>query len=114
MSHTVLLWLELGGVLALLAVMARVASRFALSPIPLYLGAGLAFGEGGIVPLVTSAEFIEIGAELGVILLLLMLGLEYSGEELIGNLRRATPIGLLDLVVNFTPGWWPVWCWGWR
>lgn len=104
MSHTVLLWLELGGVLALLAVMARVASRFALSPIPLYLGAGLAFGEGGIVPLVTSAEFIEIGAELGVILLLLMLGLEYSGEELIGNLRRATPIGLLDLVVNFTPG----------
>ncbi len=104
MSHTVLLWLELGAVLALLAVMARVARRFSLSPIPLYLGAGLAFGEGGLVPLVSAGDFVEIGAELGVILLLLMLGLEYSGGDLIGNLRRASPIGLLDLVLNFTPG----------
>jgi CPA2 family monovalent cation:H+ antiporter-2 len=39
-----------------------------------------------------------------VILLLLMLGLEYSGRELIANLRRASPIGALDLVLNFTPG----------
>lgn len=104
MSHTVLLWLELGGVLALLSIMARVARRYALSPIPLYLGAGLAFGDGGLVPLVTSAEFVEIGAELGVILLLLMLGLEYSGRDLATNLRQATPVGLLDLVLNFTPG----------
>lgn len=104
MSHTVLLWLELGGVLALLAVMARIAGRFALSPIPLYLAAGLAFGEGGLLPLVTSENFVETGAELGVILLLLMLGLEYSGRELIGNLRKAAPVGLVDLALNFTPG----------
>lgn len=104
MSHTVLLWLELGGVLALLAVVARIARRLALSPIPLYLGVGLAFGEGGLLPLVTSEAFVETGAELGVILLLLMLGLEYSGRELVGNLRKATPVGLLDLVLNFTPG----------
>ncbi|HEX9889677.1 MAG TPA: cation:proton antiporter [Nitriliruptorales bacterium] len=104
MSHTVLLWLELGGVLALLAVMARVARRFALSPIPLYLGVGLVLGDGGLLPLVTTEGFVEIGAELGVILLLLMLGLEYSGRELVGNLRRSAPIGLLDLVLNFSPG----------
>ncbi len=99
-----LLWLELGAVLSGLAIVARVARRVALSPIPFYLAAGLAFGEGGLVPLVTSENFIETGAELGVILLLLMLGLEYSGKELVGNLRRATPVGLLDLALNFTPG----------
>lgn len=104
MSQTVLLWLELGGILALLAVMARLSGRFALSPIPLYLGVGLAFGEGGLLPLVTSEDFVETGAELGVILLLLMLGLEYSGRELVDNMRRSTPIGLLDLALNFTPG----------
>lgn len=104
MSHTVLIFLELGGVLSLLAIMARLAGRLAISPIPLYLAAGLALGDGGLLPLVTSESFVETGADIGVILLLLMLGLEYSGRELIGNLRRASPIGLLDLVANFTPG----------
>ena len=104
MSHTALLLLELGGVLSLLAIMARLAGHVALSPIPLYLAAGLALGDGGVLPLVTSEEFVETGADLGVILLLLMLGLEYSGRDLVGNLRRATPVGLLDLVLNYTPG----------
>ena len=105
MDHTVLVLLEVGGVLALLAIMARLAGRFAISPIPLYLAAGLAFGEGGLLPLDISEEFVETGAELGVILLLLMLGLEYSGRELTDNLRQAAPVGLADLVLNFTPGY---------
>jgi monovalent cation:H+ antiporter-2, CPA2 family len=103
-NHTVLIFLELGGVLSLLAIMARVAGRLAISPIPLYLAAGLAFGDGGLLPLVTSESFVETGADIGVVLLLLMLGLEYSGRELVGNLRRASPVGLLDLGLNFTPG----------
>lgn len=104
MEHTALIFLELGGVLSLLAIMARIAGRLAISPIPLYLGAGLLLGEGGILPLVTSESFVETGADIGVILLLLMLGLEYSGRELVGNLRRSTPVGLFDLAMNFTPG----------
>ncbi len=104
MNHTVLMFLELGGVLSLLAIMARVAGRLTISPIPLYLAAGLALGNGGLLPLLTSESFVETGAEIGVILLLLMLGLEYSGRELVGNLRRASPVGLLDLGLNFTPG----------
>lgn len=104
MADEVLVLLELGGVISLLAIMARIAGRFAISPIPLYLGAGLAVGEGGLLPIVTSESFVETGAELGVILLLLMLGLEYSGRELLGNMRRATPVGLLDIALNFTPG----------
>nr|WP_274387671.1 cation:proton antiporter [Salsipaludibacter albus] len=87
-----------------MALMARLAGRLSISPIPLYLAAGLAFGEGGLLPLDVSEEFVETGADIGVILLLLMLGLEYSGRELTDNLRRATPIGLADMALNFTPG----------
>jgi monovalent cation:H+ antiporter-2, CPA2 family len=96
--------LELGGVILGLGVLGRLAGRLGLSPIPLYLLAGLAFGEGGLLPLVTAKEFIEVGAEIGVILLLLLLGLEYSAGELVSSLRRSAPAGLVDLALNFTPG----------
>jgi monovalent cation:H+ antiporter-2, CPA2 family len=39
--------IELGLVVSALALLARVASRVSLSPIPLYLVGGLAVGEGG-------------------------------------------------------------------
>ncbi|KWX00027.1 cation:proton antiporter [Carbonactinospora thermoautotrophica] len=96
--------LELGGVILGLGFLGMLASRVGISPIPLYLLAGLAFGAGGILPLATSEEFIEIGAEIGVILLLLSLGLEYTASELVTNLRRQAPAGVVDLVLNFTPG----------
>jgi CPA2 family monovalent cation:H+ antiporter-2 len=103
-DNRALILLELGGVVLALGLLARVADRLAISPIPLYLIAGLALGDGGVVPLVTSEEFIEIGAELGVIFLLLMLGLEYSARELIHGVRSVAPVGVLDLVLNATPG----------
>jgi CPA2 family monovalent cation:H+ antiporter-2 len=102
--HSADILLELGAVLIGLALLARVAGRFGIPAIPLYLLAGLAFGKGGILPLVTTAEFIGIGAEIGLILLLLMLGLEYSASQLIATLRREAPAGVLDLALNFTPG----------
>jgi len=95
---------ELGTVVLILGVLARLAGRLGISPIPLYLLAGLALGEGGLLPLVTSDEFIEVGAELGVIFLLLMLGLEYSAGELVAGVRAVAPAGLLDFALNFTPG----------
>jgi CPA2 family monovalent cation:H+ antiporter-2 len=96
--------IELGGVVLLLAVLARFAQRLGFSPIPLYLLAGLAFGQGGVIPLVTADEFIEAGAEIGLILLLFSLGLEYSASELLESLRSTAVIGGLDLLLNFTPG----------
>src|ERR671937_2636811 len=102
--HEAILLLELGGVILGLGVLGRLAGRLGLSPIPLYLLAGLAFGEGGLLPLVTATEFIRAGAEIGVILLLLLLGIEYSAEELTGSLRRSAPAGLVDLALNLTPG----------
>lgn len=95
---------ELGGVVLLMAVLARFAQRFGFSPIPLYLLAGLAFGQGGVIPLVTADEFIEAGAEIGLILLLFSLGLEYSASELLKSVRSTALIGCMDLVLNFTPG----------
>lgn len=98
------LFLELGALLVVLAGAARLAERLGLSPIPLYLLVGLALGEGGLYPLVTAEGFIEAGAEIGVVLLLLLLGLEYSPGELLGGLRSNAPAAGLDLVLNFTPG----------
>jgi CPA2 family monovalent cation:H+ antiporter-2 len=96
--------IELGLVVVGLAVLARVASRWSFSAIPFYLLAGLAFGNGGLAPLNVSAGIIHIGAEIGVLLLLFMLGLEYTGEELKENLRGGFPAGIADLALNFPPG----------
>src|SRR6266704_2420558 len=98
------LLIELGLVVVGLAVLARIASRWSISSIPFYLLAGLAFGKGGLAPLNVSAGFIHIGAEIGVLLLLFMLGLEYTGEELKENLRCGFPSGIADLALNFPPG----------
>lgn len=102
--HTATLFLELGAVILGLATLARLAGRVGLSPIPLYLLVGLAFGRGGALPLVTAQEFIEVGAQIGIILLLLMLGLDFSAEELTHAMTASAPAGFADLVLNFTPG----------
>jgi monovalent cation:H+ antiporter-2, CPA2 family len=96
--------LELGGVIIGLAILARLAGRVGISAIPLYLLAGLAFGKGGILPLVTTQGFIAIGAELGLILLLFMLGLEYSARQLTSALRTSARSGLTDVALNYIPG----------
>lgn len=99
-----LLVLELGAVVLTLAVVARLARRIGVPALPLYLLVGLALGEGGLLELSASEQFIEVGAEIGVILMLLMLGLEFSAHELITNLRRSTLAGFVDLALNFPPG----------
>lgn len=104
MHETTLLLIEVGALLLGLSLLARVAGRFGISPIPLYLLAGLAFGTGGIVPLSASTEFFAIGAEIGVILLLAMLGLEYTASELMRNLSSSRWAGFLDALLNALPG----------
>ena len=98
------LFVEIGAAIVLLAILARLANRWGFSAIPLYLLAGLALGNGGLAPLPLSQDFIKTGAEIGVLLLLFMLGLEYSGEDLKRNLRFGLPAGMLDFALNFTPG----------
>ncbi len=103
-AHVSISFIELGCTVIGLAVLARIASRWGFSAIPLYLLAGLAFGNGGLAPLNVSHTFIHGGAEIGVLLLLFMLGLEYSGEQLKATLRSGSGAGVLDFVLNFPPG----------
>jgi K+:H+ antiporter subunit KhtU len=98
------LFTELGLAIVGLALLARLANRWGFSAIPLYLVAGLAFGNGGLAPLRLSENFVRTGAEIGVLLLLFMLGLEYTGDELKKSLRLGVTAGAIDLALNFTPG----------
>ncbi len=97
-----LVYLELGAVVLALGLAARLASRLDLSPIALYLVVGLALGTLDVPAL--SGPFVELAANLGVILLLFLLGLEYTAQELGENLRRFRRAGLVDAALNFPPG----------
>ena len=97
-------FLELGAVLLALGGLARLAAGLQLSPIPFYLLAGLVLGAISEQPLTFSNELVEIGAQVGLALLLFTLGLEYDPDELSTSLRTNIRAGAADLVLNFTPG----------
>lgn len=104
MEQTALELIELGAVFFGLGLLGRLAGRIGLSPIPLYLVGGLFFGTGGLVPLTGIEHFTSLASEVGVVLLLLLLGLEYSPAELISGMKRSWLAGLLDIVLNAAPG----------
>ena len=93
MDPLALTLIELGAVVFCLGLLARLAGRIGMSPIPLYLLGGLFFGAGGLVKLEGMHEFAHLSSEIGVILLLLMLGLEYTAAELVTGLRRSWQAG---------------------
>jgi CPA2 family monovalent cation:H+ antiporter-2 len=66
--------------------------------------AGLSLGKGGIWPVAAAGEFIMTGAPIGVVLLLLTLGLEFSATEFAASLRHHLPSAGVDAVLNATPG----------
>ncbi|MFT7598908.1 MAG: CPA2 family monovalent cation:H+ antiporter-2 [Acidimicrobiales bacterium] len=99
-TETAIAFLEIGAVVFGLGVISRLAARLGITAVPLYLIAGLAFGEGGIAKLDVSEDFVSLAAEIGVLLLLFTLGLEYTDEELRNGLRRGLPSGLVDMVLN--------------
>lgn len=104
MAESALALTELGAVFFALGLLARFAKRVGISPIPFYLLGGLAFGNGGLVNLSGIDEFSELAGEIGVILLLLLLGLEYTAAELVTGLRRSWMAGLVDIGLNAAPG----------
>jgi CPA2 family monovalent cation:H+ antiporter-2 len=105
------MFIELGAAVLGLSLVARVASRLGFSAIPLYLLAGLAYGNGGLAPLPFSEHFIHTGGEIGVLLLLFMMGIEHTGTELRHHLRAGYAGGLLDFALNFPQGFWPGFAW---
>jgi len=103
-SHVSFILIELGVIVIGLALIDRFARRVGISAIPLYLVVGLAFGTGGLIPLNFSTDFLHIGTEIGVLLLLFTLGLEYTGKQLSSGLKSSLPDGLVDFLLNFPPG----------
>jgi monovalent cation:H+ antiporter-2, CPA2 family len=103
-EHVAALLVELGLLFLGLSVLGLAARRLGLSPVPFILVAALALGDGGLVPLTTAEPFLAAAAEIGVVLLLLTLGLEFSADELFASFRRHAPSGVVDLVLNAPPG----------
>ncbi|MFM6968343.1 MAG: cation:proton antiporter [Microbacteriaceae bacterium] len=95
---------EIGAMLLSLGVLAYIAVRIKISVVPIYLAMGLVLGDGGIVPLDLSAEFLTTGAQLGAILLLLMLGLEHSAPNLVAGFLERKSTGIIDFALNAIPG----------
>lgn len=94
---------EIGAVFLLLGCLGFIAFKLKISSVPLFLLAGLAFGKGGLAPLDLSEEFLNIGAEIGALLLLLVLGFEYSAQELLLTMKKRWHAGVLDFVLNAIP-----------
>ncbi|WP_084099810.1 cation:proton antiporter [Demequina sp. NBRC 110051] len=103
-SHAGQVLIELGIILLVLAGLGRLAARIGIPSIPLYLLAGVLMGDGGLVPISAGEDFLEVGAEIGVVLLLLLLGLEYSPQDLRNGLKSNWVAGLVDGLANGIPG----------
>lgn len=104
MHDNTLILIEVGALLLGMSLLGRLSIRIGISPIPFYLIAGLAFGEGGLIPLDASSDFFAVGSEIGVILLLALLGLEYTASELLTNLKQSKTAGIIDALFNALPG----------
>lgn len=103
-AETSLTLAEIGGSMLVLGFLAFLAARLKFSVVPLYLLVGLALGEGGLVPLSLSEDFLNTGAQIGAILLLLLLGLEYSAYDLAKAFSERRSAGLVDFLLNAIPG----------
>lgn len=96
--------IELGVIFLVLAALGRLAARIGIPSVPLYLLAGLVMGKGSLFQVDAGEEFLAVGAQIGVVLLLLLLGLEYSPIDLKNGVRMTWQAGLLDGFANTVPG----------
>lgn len=103
-SQVATAFVEIGLLVLVLALLSRFATWLGISAVPFYLIAGLGLGDGGIADIGVSESFVALGAEIGVLLLLLTLGLEYTSEELRAGLRSGAVPGIVDALLNFSPG----------
>lgn len=103
-AETALTLAEIGALLLSLGVLAFIASKLRFSVVPIYLLVGIVVGQGGLGLIALSQNFLDLGAQIGAILLLLLLGLEHSAPDLAKAFRERKSAGFFDLVVNFVPG----------
>jgi CPA2 family monovalent cation:H+ antiporter-2 len=100
--------LELGQAFLVCAVAGAVALRIGLSVIPLYVVGGMlagpfVAGRAGL-PAVSDGELLTVLAEVGIVLLLFFLGLEFSLDRLLSARSKVTRAGVIDVSVNLPLG----------
>lgn len=98
---------------AVVAAGGYLARKMNQSVIPFYIILGILMGKnvlgrtsflGQYEVYIAETTFMEIGAEIGIILLLFFLGLEFNLDRLIEAKEKIGKAGTLDLVVNFGAG----------
>lgn len=95
---------EIGALLLGLGILAFFAAYVRFSVVPIYLLVGLVVGQGGLGLISLSKDFLDLGAQIGAILLLLLLGLEHSAPDLAKAFKERKSAGFFDVAVNFIPG----------
>jgi len=102
---------ETGVAFLALALTGALAHRFGQSVIPAYIVAGVVVGPyapteiaGVSLALVTHGEFVTTAAELGIVLLLFFLGLEFDIGYLLSQGRELALLGGVDFLVNGAVG----------
>lgn len=88
-----------GLVLALLALAGIGFERLGQSSVPAFLLVGVAIPAAAV-----DQHLVDIVATTGVVLLLFLMGLEFSLPALLANRRRIVRAGLIDLAISFPPG----------
>ena len=100
--------LELGELFVTVAVAGAVGARLGLSVIPLYVVGGMfasPFVAGRLgLPYVLPGETLTLLAEVGIVLLLFFLGLEFSLDRLLAARTNITRSGLIDIAINLPVG----------
>ena len=98
---------------AAIAAAGWVGDRAGQSVIPFYILVGMALNEfvlgrialpGAGTVYISESEFVTLGAELGIVLLLFFLGLEFNLGRLIERWRKIGTAGMIDFVINFGVG----------
>ena len=77
------------------------AARLGLSAIPIFILAGIVLGPSpGFPAIIEPSQGIDLLAELGIVLLLFFLGLEFSLDRILAAKRMVLVGGVIDLIVN--------------
>nr|WP_202594278.1 cation:proton antiporter [Halapricum salinum] len=113
--------LEVGVMFASIATVGWFANRLGQSVIPFYIVTGMVASEyvvgrldlpssvaGTALPreglYIAETEFVELGAELGIVFLLFFLGLEFNIERLLARRKQIGRAGTIDALINFPVG----------